>query len=84
LIGEWNLPRVSLGTRILILVPIGEKIILDSHWFMKDEGAIDWRKGFPNFHWTRRASSRRVLGGVPRRERNGVFFGGKKKKENEV
>jgi hypothetical protein len=38
-----------------------EKIILDSHWFMKDEGAIDWREGFPNFHWTRRASSRGVL-----------------------
>jgi hypothetical protein len=36
----------SLGIRILILISIGEKIILDSHWFMKDEGAIDWREGF--------------------------------------
>jgi hypothetical protein len=23
------------------------KIILDSHWFMKDEGAIDWWERFP-------------------------------------
>jgi hypothetical protein len=47
LIGEWNLPRVSLGITILILISIGEKTIIDSHWFMKDEGAIDWREGFP-------------------------------------
>jgi hypothetical protein len=26
---------------------MGEQIILDSHWFMKDEEAIDWREGFP-------------------------------------
>jgi hypothetical protein len=51
---------------------------------MMDEGAIDWREGFQNFHWTRRASSRRGLGGVPRRERNILCFWGKKKKdENE-
>jgi hypothetical protein len=36
LIGEWNLLSVSLGIRILILNSIGEKIICDSHWFMKD------------------------------------------------
>jgi hypothetical protein len=47
LIGEWNLLRVSLGIRILILISIGEKTILDSHWFMKDEGPIDWRERFP-------------------------------------
>jgi hypothetical protein len=46
LIGEWNIPCVSLGIRIFILISIGEKTILDSHWFMKDEGAIDWREGF--------------------------------------
>jgi hypothetical protein len=40
---------------------------------MKDEGAIDWREGFPNFHWTRRASSRRGLGGVPREKKNLVL-----------
>jgi hypothetical protein len=37
----------SLGIRILILISIGGKIILDFHWFMKDEGAIDWEEGFP-------------------------------------
>jgi hypothetical protein len=46
LIGKWNLPRVSLGIRILILISIGEKTILNSHSFMKDEGAIDWKEGF--------------------------------------
>jgi hypothetical protein len=50
LIGEWNLFNVSLGIKILILNSIGEKIIFDYHWFMKDEEAIDWREGFPNFH----------------------------------
>jgi hypothetical protein len=50
---------------------------------MKDEGAINWRKGFPNFHWTRRASSRRGLRGVPRKERSSCVFGGKKKDDNE-
>jgi hypothetical protein len=51
---------------------------------MKDEGAIDWREGFPNFHWTRRASSRRGLGGVPRKERNILCFWGNKKKRMKV
>jgi hypothetical protein len=81
LIGEWNLPHVSLGIRIFILIFIGEKIVPNSHWFMKDEGAIDWREGFPNFHWTRRASSKKV---------KGVYQGGRgrscvwwKKKEEE-
>jgi hypothetical protein len=46
LIGEWNLPRVSLGIRILILISIGEKTIPDSHWFMKDEGPLIGGKDF--------------------------------------
>jgi hypothetical protein len=62
LIGGWNFFNVSLGIRILILNSIREKIILDSHWFVKDEEAIDWREGFPNFHWTRRTSSSRGHG----------------------
>jgi hypothetical protein len=33
---------------------------------MNNEVAIDWREGFQNFHWTRRASSRRGLEGVPK------------------
>jgi hypothetical protein len=38
---------VSMGTKILNLNSIGVQIILDSHWFLKDEKAMDWREGFP-------------------------------------
>jgi hypothetical protein len=79
LIGEWNLLSVSLGIKILILNSIGEKIILDSHWFMKDEEAIDWRERFPNFNWTRRTSSRRGHGRLTKRGMvSCVFSPGKK------
>jgi hypothetical protein len=44
---------------------------------------IDWREKFPNFYWTRRASSMRGLGGVPKRKMSILCFGGKKKEENE-
>jgi hypothetical protein len=49
---------------------------------MKDEEAIDWREGFPNFHWIRRTSSKRgdwrlTKGGVV----SCVFFSGKKKEK---
>jgi hypothetical protein len=47
LIGGWNLLNVSLGIRILILNSIIGQIILDSHWFLKDEKAMDWRERFP-------------------------------------
>jgi hypothetical protein len=76
LIGEWTLLSVSLGIRILILNSIREKIILDSHWFMKDEEAIDWKEGFQYFHWTRGTSSRRGQRGLPRRRSLCVFFRG--------
>jgi hypothetical protein len=46
LIGGWNPLSVSLGTRILILNSIGEQIIFDFHWFMKDEEATDLKEGF--------------------------------------
>jgi len=82
LIGEWNLPCVSLGIRILILNSIGEKIILNFHWFMKDEETIDWREGFPNFYWIRRTSSRRGHGGLLKGEGSILRFG-KEKEENE-
>jgi hypothetical protein len=49
-----------LGIRILILNYIGGKIILDSHWFMKDEEAIDWGEGFP----TSIGQGEQVQGGV--------------------
>jgi hypothetical protein len=51
LIGGWNPLNVSLGTRILILKSIGGQIILNSHWFLKDEEAMDWRRGFPQLPW---------------------------------
>ncbi len=82
MIGEWNILSVSLGIRILILNSIGEKIIFDSHWFMKDEEAIDWKEGFPNFHWTRITSSRRGHGRlIKRRVVSCVFFLREKKGE---
>ncbi len=70
---DWRM-EPSLYLRILILNSIGKKIILGFHWFMKDEGAIDWREGFPNFHWARRTSSRRDHGGLLR-ERSILCFG---------
>ncbi len=82
MIGEWNLPHVSLGIKILILNSIGGKIILDFHWFMKDEETIDWREGFLNFHWTRRTSSRRGHGSLRKGEGNILRFE-KEKEENE-
>jgi hypothetical protein len=36
-----------LGTKILILNSIEGQIILDSHWFLKDDEAMDWRERFP-------------------------------------
>jgi hypothetical protein len=63
LIRGWNIFSVSLGPKILILKLIGRQIIFNYHWLLKDEEAIDWRGGFPNFHWTRGISSRRGMGG---------------------
>jgi hypothetical protein len=51
-----------LGPRILILKSIGGQIIINFHWFLKDEEAIDWREGFQNFHWIRGTSSRKGHG----------------------
>jgi hypothetical protein len=82
LITEWNLFRVSLGIKILILNSIGEKIIINSHWFMKDEEAIDWRESFQYFHWTRGTSLRRGQRSLLRRRSSCVFFS-KEEEENE-
>jgi hypothetical protein len=67
-VGGWNIFNVSLGIIILILKSIGRQIILNSHWFLKDEKAIDWREGFPNFHWTRRIRSRKGHGRLTKRK----------------
>jgi hypothetical protein len=47
LIRRWNPFNVSLGIKIIILNSIGRQIILNSHWFLKDEEAVDWKEGFP-------------------------------------
>jgi hypothetical protein len=80
LIGEWNLPRVSLGIRIVILISIGEKIILDSHWFMKVEGAIDWREGFPTSIGQGEQSQGGVLEAYQGKEEYLVFCGRKRRR----
>jgi hypothetical protein len=71
-----------LGPRILILKSIGGQIILNSHWLLKDEGAIDWREGFRSFHLAREISSRKGHGGLPN-ERGVSCVGRREKEENE-
>jgi hypothetical protein len=39
---------------------IGGQIILNSHWLLKDEEAIDWREGFRSLKRSRGTSSRKV------------------------
>jgi hypothetical protein len=51
LIGGWNPLSVSLGTKNFIVKSIEGQIILNSHWFLKDEKAMDWRGGFPQLPW---------------------------------
>jgi hypothetical protein len=70
----------SLGIRILILISIGEKIILDSHWFMKDEGAIDWEEGFSTSIGQGEQSQRGVLEAYQGREEYFVFYGRKRRR----
>jgi hypothetical protein len=69
-----------LGIRILILNSIGEKIIIDYHWFMKDEEAIDWREGFQYFRWTKGINSRRGQGDLLRMRSVCVFFGRRRRR----
>jgi hypothetical protein len=73
LIRGWNIFSVSLGPRILILKSIGGQIILNFHGLLKDEEAIDWKGGFPSFHWTKETSSRRGHGKLIK-EVDGVCF----------
>jgi hypothetical protein len=61
LIGGWNIFYVSLGPRIPILKSIGRQINFNSRWLLKEEEAIDWRRGFRSFHWAKGISSRRVM-----------------------
>jgi hypothetical protein len=58
---DWRMEFfcVSLGPRILILKSIRGQIILNSHWLLKDEEAIDWREGFRSLKGSKGTSSRR-------------------------
>jgi hypothetical protein len=47
---------------------------------LKDEEAIDWSKGFQNFHWTKKTSSKKVM---EAHQEGGYCVYGKKKKEDE-
>jgi hypothetical protein len=60
LIGGWNIFCASLGPKILILKSIRRQIILNYHWLLKDEEAIDWREGFRSLKGSRGTSSRKV------------------------
>jgi hypothetical protein len=60
LIGGWNFFCVSLGLIILILKSIGGQIILNFHWLLKDDEAIDWRERIRSLKGSRGTSSRKV------------------------
>jgi hypothetical protein len=79
LIGGWNIFCVSLGPKILILKSIGGQIILNSHWLLKDEEAIDWGEGFRSLKGLRGTSSRKV---VEAYQGGGVSCVEKRKKED--
>jgi hypothetical protein len=68
---------VSLGPRILILKSIGGKIILNSHWLLKDEEAIDWREGFRSLKGSWGTSSRKIKEAYQGEKR--MLCGGKEK-----
>jgi hypothetical protein len=80
---DWRMEFfcVSLGPRIFILKSIGGQIILNSHWLLKDEEAIDWREGFRSLKGSRGTSSRKVKEAY-QGERS-MLGGGKGKEENE-
>jgi hypothetical protein len=82
LIKGWNIFCVSLGPRILILKSFRRQIILNFHWLLKDEKAIDWKGRFRSFHWTRGTISKKGHGGLPR-EREVSCVGGRGKEVNE-
>jgi hypothetical protein len=64
LIEGWNLFSVSLGTKIIILKSIGGQIILNSHWFLKDEEAMDWKGGFLELPWDKENKLKEGFGKV--------------------
>jgi len=49
---------------------------------LKDEGAIDWREGFRNFHWTRETSSRKGHRNLPKEKEYLVWEEEERKRMN--
>jgi hypothetical protein len=85
---DWRMEFfcVSLGPKILILKSIGGQINFNSRWLLKDEEAIDWRRGFRSFHWARGTSSKKVMETFQGRRESlgwGVFVFWEKKKKME-
>jgi hypothetical protein len=83
LIGGWNLFCVSLGIKKFILKSIGWKIILNSHWFLKDEEAFIGRKDFQTSIGQGKQAQGEVMGSLQKEEWYLVCFLLGKKKENE-
>ncbi len=70
-----------------MLKSIGGQINLNFRWFLKDEEAIDWRRGFRNLHWARETSSRKVMENFQGRRESlgwGVCFFWGKEKQNKI
>ncbi len=98
-------PPIPLVTRIVILFDwrmeyfcvllaqefssIVGQINLNSRWLLKDEEAIDWKRGLRSFHWARGTNSRKVMKifqGITESLEWGVcvcFFLGKEKRRKE-
>jgi hypothetical protein len=68
-----------LGIRIFILIPLKRKIIIDSHWFIKDEGAIDWWERFSTSIGQRSKLKEGSWKGI-KEKKIILCFGGKKRK----
>jgi hypothetical protein len=70
---------VYLGPRIFILKSIGGQIILNSHWLLKDEEAIDWKERFRSLKGN---TLKEGEGGLPKREEYVVWRKGKRRRMN--
>ncbi len=64
--------------------PLERKIIFDSHWFMKDEGAIDWWEGFPTSIGQGNKLKEGSWKGTKGKEEYLVFWGKEKEKNGSV
>ncbi len=63
IIFDWRMEFciISLGIKNFIQKSIGGQIILNSHWFLKDEEAMNWKGRFLQLPWDKVESRRRGL-----------------------